>query len=65
MKKGDELKRAQEVRINAGKWRGLVGVVVALSEDGGRANVKVSGIFNNKPVDFEQWFPLASLGRPE
>lgn len=63
MKKGDQLKVGEVARINAGRWRGAVGVVVAMSEDGAQARVKVEGIYDGEQVDFADWFKVGALGR--
>lgn len=63
MKRGDELRVNEVVRINAGRWRGLVGEVVEMSDEGGRALVRVSGVKDDAPVDFIEWFKLGALGR--
>lgn len=56
-----ELRAHQAVKLKAGKYAGAVGYVLAVDQETGKALVKVAGIFDGEPVDFEREYAPDSL----
>lgn len=52
--------QGKDVRIIAGKYVGLVGNVEQVKENG-MAQVKISGVVNNEPIDKLVWLKVAQL----
>lgn len=56
-----ELRAHQAVKLTAGKYAGTVGTVLAVDRETGKALVKVAGLFDGQPVDFEREYSPDSL----
>lgn len=61
MKKGDELRMTEAVKIKAGKYRGYVGIVQSLSDDA--AIVHIEGVRDGVGVIATVEIKLRNLGR--
>ncbi|KRB70488.1 KOW motif-containing protein [Noviherbaspirillum sp. Root189] len=61
MKKGDEARIHDVVRVNVGKYAGLAGTVEAI--DGDKITVAISGVQNGEHVEVRQEFNEKALGR--
>lgn len=61
MKKGDQVRVNEVVKVNAGKLAGLAGVVEAI--DGSAVTVHISGVKDGEQVDVRQVFNEKALGR--
>lgn len=61
MKKGDEARMGESLRVNVGRYAGLAGVVV--DANGKQLTLHIQGVKDGKPVDVRQVFNEKALGR--
>ncbi|MEC4722947.1 hypothetical protein RY831_27690 [Noviherbaspirillum sp. CPCC 100848] len=61
MKKGDQVRVNETVRVNVGKLSGLAGVVQAV--EGDTVTVHISGVKDGEEIDVTQQFNEKALGR--
>jgi len=61
VKKGDQVRVNETVRVNTGKLAGMAGVVEAI--DGDMVTVYISGVQNGEHVEVRQQFNEKALGR--
>lgn len=61
MKKGDQVRMHDVVKINVGKLAGMGGVVEKV--DGANVTLHISGVLNGESIDVRQVFNEKALGR--
>jgi ribosomal protein L24 len=61
VKKGDQVRMHDVVKVNAGRLAGLAGVVEAI--DGAMVTVAISGVKDGEQIDVRQTFNDKALGR--
>ncbi len=56
-----EFRPHEAARIKVGKHAGLVGTVIETRPETGMVKIKVEGVWESQPIDFEKWMAAKSL----
>lgn len=56
-----EIRAHQCVKVTAGKYDGLLGVVAAVDQESGRVQVELAGVVNGEKVQDVKWYAASSL----
>lgn len=62
---GQKLKPHDAVRVKVGKVAGLAGVILEADEQAQKVRVKVQGVKDGEPVDFDAWLSVKSVERAQ